>query len=120
MEEDSEEDVANLQKKETYTPVTKENFVIWKQKFDAEMRALRKEDGKTKEVKLTGRQLFEMNKGLIVEEGLQDEDEADVDYELAKANQQQEEEEKEEEDDEGRSLFYFDEDAFEGEVPEGD
>jgi len=117
--EDDEEQVTNLKKKETYTPVTKENFILWKQRFDAEMRALRKEDGKSKEIKLTGRQLFETNKDLVNEENLQDEDEADVDYGLAKINKEEEEEE-EKPDDEGRNLFYFDEDLYEGEVPEGD
>jgi len=113
--EDDEEQVVNLKKKETYTPVTKENFVVWKARFDAEMRALRKEDGK-KEIKLTGRQLFETNKDLLNEDGLKDDDEADVDYGLAKNNQQEEEEAPP--DDEGKSLFYFDEDVYEGEVPD--
>mmetsp|Transcript_37852 Transcript_37852/g.44138 ORF Transcript_37852/g.44138 Transcript_37852/m.44138 type:complete len:268 (-) Transcript_37852:146-949(-) len=115
--EDDEELVVNLTKKETYTPVTKENFLIWKMKFDAEMKALKKDDGKAKEGKLTGRQLFEANKDLVNEGEIGGEDDADVDYGLAKVHQQEEEEE-EKADDEGRHLFYYDEDLYEGDLPE--
>jgi hypothetical protein len=46
------------------TPVTIENFLAWKESFDAEMAALRKPEKEEKEKKLTGRELFLTDKTL--------------------------------------------------------
>nr|CAG4643545.1 EOG090X0F6V [Ilyocryptus agilis] len=47
------------------TPVTVENFLAWKANFDAEMAALRKPEREDKDKKLTGRELFILDKSLI-------------------------------------------------------
>lgn len=44
------------------TPVTKETFVAWKEQFDAEMAS--KTSNSNREVRLTGKQLFERDKSL--------------------------------------------------------
>lgn len=49
------------------TPVTVESFSEWRQKFEAEMEAQKSAGDKKQEynVKLSGRQLFEMNKAVV-------------------------------------------------------
>nr|CAG4642098.1 EOG090X0F6V [Eurycercus lamellatus] len=49
------------------TPVTVENFLAWKESFDAEMAALKNKptERDDKEKKLTGRELFILDKSLI-------------------------------------------------------
>nr|CAG4641259.1 EOG090X0F6V [Eulimnadia texana] len=81
------------------TPVSIENFLAWKEKFDAEMRALKMKDIKEdKEKKATGRELFMRDQTLnesdlkFLEEGgevvkvdeslFQDLDDLDLDEEL--------------------------------------
>nr|CAG4648933.1 EOG090X0F6V [Polyphemus pediculus] len=47
------------------TAVTIENFLAWKERFDAEMALLKKPEKEDKEKKLTGRELFLVDKSLI-------------------------------------------------------
>lgn len=77
------------------TPVTVENFLKWKAEFDAEMALLKKPDKEDKDKKLTGREVFLMDKSMIdsdlkfledvkVDESLfQDLDDLELDDELA-------------------------------------
>ena len=81
------------------TPVTIENFLAWKESFDAEMAALKKPEKEEKEKKLTGRELFLTDKTLnesdlkFLEEGgevvkvdeslFQDLDDLDLDDDVA-------------------------------------
>nr|CAG4652225.1 EOG090X0F6V [Triops cancriformis] len=47
------------------TPVTVENFLSWKERFEAEMSVLKKPEKEDKDRKLTGRELFMRDKSLI-------------------------------------------------------
>nr|CAG4651385.1 EOG090X0F6V [Simocephalus serrulatus]SVE94544.1 EOG090X0F6V [Simocephalus serrulatus] len=47
------------------TPVTVENFLRWKAEFDAEITALKKPEREDKDKKLTGRELFMVDKSMI-------------------------------------------------------
>merc|ERR1712116_109899 len=47
------------------TPVSIENFLAWKMKFDAEMILLKKPEKEDKDKKLTGRELFLVDKSLV-------------------------------------------------------
>nr|CAG4644360.1 EOG090X0F6V [Lepidurus arcticus] len=47
------------------TPVTIENFLSWKEQFEAEMNALKKPEREVNEKKLNGRELFMRDKSLI-------------------------------------------------------
>lgn len=66
------------QKKFHGTPLTIENFLAWKERFDAEMALLKKAEKEDKDKKLTGRELFMRDKTLnesdlkFLEEGGED------------------------------------------------
>ena len=47
------------------TPVSIENFLAWKEEFDAEMALLKKPEKEDKDKKLTGRELFIVDKSLV-------------------------------------------------------
>lgn len=47
------------------TPVTVENFLRWKAEFDAEIAASKKPEKEDKDKKLTGRELFMVDKSMI-------------------------------------------------------
>nr|CAG4635769.1 EOG090X0F6V [Artemia franciscana] len=47
------------------TPVTVQNFLSWKEKFDAELASMKKVEKEDKDRKLTGRELFLRDKTLI-------------------------------------------------------
>jgi len=105
---DEEEVVVNLTKKETYTPCTKEAFLAWKKKFDAEMSEIKRlkndvvlEDN----TKLSGRQMFEKNKTLAASDlAVKEEDDGeDIDYTV-----------REETKEEGEKVFCYDKDLFAG------
>jgi len=118
-EYENDEIVVNLTKKETYTAVTRESFLEWKARFDAEMENLRKlkgESGPSKDERLSGKQLFERDMKLISSDALY-QDENDVE---AMDEYEHEEEKEEEEDEESnekvKQLFCYNEDLFEGDV----
>lgn len=76
------------------TPVTVESFMAWKQKFDAEMfEAKKKEIIQSAEIaaRMSGRQYFEKNKNMKVDE-LEDDDEEDEDWDENEMNEEDEEE----------------------------
>mmetsp|Transcript_9056 Transcript_9056/g.27211 ORF Transcript_9056/g.27211 Transcript_9056/m.27211 type:complete len:239 (+) Transcript_9056:117-833(+) len=71
-DEEEEAKAAHREKMKFHgTPVTVESFNIWKEKFNVEMaaqRALAEVDINSKQVKCTGRELFEQNKAVVTED----------------------------------------------------
>ena len=107
----------NLTKKETYTLVTKETFLEWKERFDLEMESLKKQKGElgpSKDERLSGKQLFQSDMKLISSDALY-QDENDVEA-MDEYEHEEEKEEDEEENEEVKKLFYYNEDLFEGDV----
>jgi len=113
LDEDFEyEPVINLTKKETYTPVTKESFLEWKKKFDEEREAIKKAKGEyiVKDLKLSGKQLFERDSKLVNSDALEKEEDADaaeIEYQIEEIKEEDEESNKE-----VKKLFYYNEELF--------
>lgn len=75
----SDEEV-DVKHRTVFTPVTAETFLAWKKKFDSEMAELKKKDLQAvAEInsRITGRQYFEKNRHMRVEEDLEEEEEGE-------------------------------------------
>lgn len=86
-EENSDQDSENAvetKQRATITAVTTENFLEWKRKFDEEMAELKKKEKMMNSeinLRLSGKQFFEKNKNIKMEEPEEEDDENDDDDE---------------------------------------
>ncbi len=74
----------------TYTPVTAETFSVWCELFKEKMFKIKEEMRTENDLKPTGKQLFEMKKGVISEINIDEIEEDDEEFKDQEAGNQEE------------------------------